>query len=456
MSDNEREKVFSTQVDVFKTLNLDLRRLNTSYTGLPTGVMKLELQPQPYNFENLMYLIDLDPTHQACINLKLSMVVGMGFDFINKEEVEKNQEFKDFLNSPNVRYGVTFMDIVKNHYFDKLITNNSYLEVRRGSKLNVYNLKADKMYIKAKESKGVAIPGSIDKFYQVYNDHNLDPKAFAIYEGMTSPYKSYCYHFKGVNSNNDFYGTPSYLSILKAIEENMYITEYDIEYFNNNGRPNALFSIIGEDLSKKEKEALEDTFSKTKGFGNQHRSVLLSLVNERAKVQVDKISQDVDGSFRNLKIDNRDLIAMVHNIPPKILGINQGSSFGGGSADIGALKSLMETTIKPEQVALEEYWNRLFESEFGFNPKLKFKALDTTSAKDDAVFFNLLFNMQDEEGRRAMGVNEIRERIKLPMIEGVVRPHIMNNDKLNVNQSGDVYGQELDAERSITNLKQED
>lgn len=412
----------------------------------------------PYDPESIASYIQRDPTHQACLNLKAFMVAGMGYEFLNWSDMPG--KFKDFIDSPNQIFGNTFLDICLQFWYNHEIYNNAYLEIiRTAHNLNIYNANSKNIFIKPKKKNGRMIPGFVDKFIQINSALNDDSVELDPYNGKSAKYKHYLYQLKGLSAKCDYYGTPTYLSVLRNIDENAYIVTYNTNFFRNNGQPNFAIFFTGTSFSSKEREAMRKEFEDSfKGIDNQHKSLIFAVNSHIGKdkpgVIVEKLSQPVDGSFKELNNTNRDLIAMIHGVPPKILGIAQGSSFGGGTADIGALKSFIETTIKPKQAILENYFNNLFSEEFGENPRLKFRSLDVISEKDKAVIDSLYFNMLDGGGYRAKNIDEIREGIALRKDNIVSQEVDAKNGKIAINNSGDIRSDtSLDNNASnITNI----
>lgn len=144
----------------------------------------------------------------------------------------------------------------------------------------------------------------------------------------------------------------------------------------------------------------------------------MSFPDEKAKVNMVKLSQAIDEQFITLGDKIKLNIALKKGVPPKLLGISQGGNFGGGSAGIADMQIYIETISKPDQGYLEDVLNNVFYLEFGIDPRISFNTIDISNAKDDAIIANMYWNMFDEYGNRVLGINEIRNRfLKLKSID---------------------------------------
>ncbi len=436
---------------VVKNIGDDILKLTERNTTKYIG--EIPLEKQPYNFNVLSFLPDIDATHSAAIRMKVGLSTMMGYEIVNAQSMPS--EFFDLLEQPNYNFNSTFEGLISNLMMNWFTYGNMDMHCNKTTRRrNLYALDSKDIFVKAKRRNGIKELGNAESYHRIDQDSNQVLETYLPYEGDMLIGRKYCYRFKNYSHRSQYYGSPSYLSAISAIEENAYITKYNIYYFKNNARPNLIITATGSDITEKQQEELKnDLQSQFKGIENQHKVFLLSTPEERARFTVERISQQVDGSFIQLRADNRNLIAMIHNVPTKLLDLSNTSSFGGGSADIGALKVFIETEIKPSIMLLERFLNRFFKAEFNADPKIRFNTADITNPKDDAVVYNMLHGIVNQKGERAITVKEIRDRYKMPETE-TMETGFDNNSDIKVTNEGDVRSNSnLATERSISDTE---
>jgi hypothetical protein len=413
----------------------------------------------PVNMFALASLVDSDPTHRACLDIKTMMVSGLGYQFLNKK-AEKNKDFKKFIDSPNMDVFMTFQDLLTASTFDFMVFGNTYLDfIQVGKQKALYHLIARDVYIKPKKIGGVAIPRIADSYYQILSGGNQHTEFRSLMDGETvKKAQHYLAHFYQYTPVSSYYGLPSYLPAIQNISENVLIRNHGIRFFSNSARPDLALLISNGDVSDKEIEKIKTQLSTYhKGIENAHRFFVFSIEGENAKVELKEISKTIDGQFLKESEKNRDEIARIHQIPPKVLGISSAGSLGSGSETIGALKNFVETSIKPLQLRYESFINKVLYIMFGFNPEIKFNQIDLTNEKDDAIIYSMLSRIVDINGKPAMTVTEIREKLSLPVEpEGALMVKPASNDKLGTDSTGKPKaGVALDQQSKIETLDEE-
>jgi len=347
----------------------------------------------PYNMDYMLSLFDFNSTHKFCIELKTNLICGIGY------EVKKTapKKVKDFLKRPNTIAQDSFIKICKKLRLDYEIFGRYALEiVRSGDRLAFYHVPAQNVYVRQKK-------GSIyvEKYLlktEMGSFIEYEPYSFL---GRNGRFLLVSDHY---NPISQFYGVPNYISSINAIVGNDTISRYMLNFFSNNARPDYFVIITGTQLNNEQKDELKRNLSGVKGVENAHRAAALSLGADTAKVEIKEVSKVVDENFRNTKLDNRDEIAQIHGVPPKILGIASAGSLGSGNEAIGALKILVECIINAEKTEFEDLLNKVLAVEFNHQSDdiFSFNELSLINEKDLAIVHKTYLDMG------VISVNEAR------------------------------------------------
>lgn len=369
----------------------------------------------PVNTYLLEKMANADPTHRACIDIKAMMTVGLGYDFLSKK-AKRNKKFKEFIETPNENRFQSFQDLVDALAIDFFTFENGYLEmIKLNGNYAIYHLNGKNTYVNPKKVGENLIPGMASGYTQIVNGGKTT-EFMALKRGQQMVEgKHYVAHLYKYSPSSSYYGVPSYISATPNISENVLIRQHGIRFFSNSARPDIALLISNGDITDEEIKKIQKQVSDYhKGVDNAHRLFIFSIEGEGAKVELKEISKTIDGQFLKESEKNRDEIARIHQVPPKILGISSAGSLGSGSETIGALKTFVETCINPYKKQFEVFINKVLESLFGFNPEIQFKQIDLTNRKDDAIIATMLSKIVDINGKPAATVDEIREDFGKP------------------------------------------
>lgn len=374
---------------------------------------------QPFRSGEILRFIKLDSTYQSCLDIKQNTIVGIGYE-IKENEIGLDHPLARMLKQPNHNIGETFTQIMGAVYRDLDTFKNGYLEFRkfRNSKA-IYHIPAHSVFIKPYKDGNGNHKREIKEY--CYIDNHRLAQTYKPYpaDGKTKDGVSYIIHFKKPSQDNVYYGTPDNDHLHDLIRQNYLSDQYNINFFSNGAQPSYAAIITGASLTNQAQKSLQKYMKEgLEGVSNAHKMLFLALPEEKAKVNMVKLSQAIDEQFITLGDKVKLNIALKKGVPPKLLGISQGGNFGGGSAGIADLQIYIETVSKSDQAYLEGVLNNVFYLEFGIDPQISFTSIDISNAKDDAIIANLYWNMVDEYGNRVLGVNEIRNRfLKLKSID---------------------------------------
>jgi len=406
----------------FYGVNLQKGDIQLYSQGIPPEVTNMAVGNEcilhPTNMFALAIMADSDPTHRSCLDIKSLMTVGLGYKFTNKK-AKKSKAFQEFIETPNLSPFRTFQDLLDSLAFDYMTFGNGYLEFASVGKSNhaLYHMIARDMYIKPKKIGGAIVSGLVESYHQIARGTGNEGISFRALERneKLKNAQHYVAHMYQYTPASSYYGLPSYLAATPNISENVLIRQHGIRFFSNSARPDMALLISNGDVSPEEVTKIQEQFSSQhKGIDNSHRLFIMSIEGEHSNLELKEISKSLDGEFLKEGDKNRDEIARIHGVPPKVLGISSAGSLGSGSETIGALKNFIETNINPLQSKFENFVNRVCMIMFGFNPGIKFYKIDLTNKKDDAIIHTMLSKIIDINGMPAMTTTEVREKWDLP------------------------------------------
>lgn len=379
-----------------------------------TIMTKMGCVDHPTNFSTLGLLVRSEGTHSAAINTKVRGIMGKGYTFTNTKDSREMRRIRAFTANPNGRGNLeTFLKILKKMYGDAEVCGLSHIEiVKMNNIVSMYHVPAEFIYAKPVVVGGI-VTNRIECWYQINPGSftkSYRPTRFEVLpaNGVLQNGVHYLATFSmdSPGSKSTFYSDPNYLGEHEAIEENMLIRRFGKNFFKNSAMPKLLITFSGGLVGKKEKDEITSTWATNmKGVDNGHKIAILSLADPQATVHVEKLTAVFDGDFMQQSEKNRDTIARVHGVFPKLLGISASGSLGSGSESTGSEKLFVELLVLPRQVELQDWVNSLFYVVFGVNPGIEFFTPDLTTEKDDAVIHNTYFNMG------AMSINEIRQKL---------------------------------------------
>ncbi|WP_141071219.1 phage portal protein, partial [Campylobacter fetus] len=179
---------------------------------------------------------------------------------------------------------------------------------------------------------------------------------------------------------------------------------YNDKFFDNGARPDLAIIYENAEPSEEQIKAFENFFgSNFRGYNNSHKTLIIygenSANDKDAKIRFEELGRVSDLSFKELKSVTRDEIAVAHAIPPRLLGIVQGSALGGSGELSGQLQMFNELEIKPKIEMIESFFTNI-------GVKVTLKAMDTTSFKDDGEIVTTLVGsgiLSIEEARSILG-----------------------------------------------------
>lgn len=345
-----------------------------------------------------------DPTHRSALDIKAIATSQKGYEISGG-----NKALKKFIKKPNFETFMSFQDILDAFVYEFYVYDEAYLEIFRvADKINMFICPARYMYINVNTS------GRIVKYCHITEGGDvteLEPyRGGELKNGV-----HYVVSLKYYNTSSYYYGFPAYLSATEAMLENSFIRRFGIKFFENDATPSKALIITGALLSGENKVAVNQYLaSNFKGVDNSHRVLVLTLDDIEASARFEDLSKNIDGSFLEEYKKNRDEIVTVHQVPPKLIGINTPSGLSSGSETIGSLRDFVDRTIAPRQKRFSLFFSTLLSEIFNTEVTITLSKIDTTDAKDEAIVNKVYASIVDVEGNPVKTVAELRDEIGMP------------------------------------------
>jgi len=409
----------------------------------------------------LEWLIRFNHTHRRCMELKAMIICGFGYDFQNTKH--KNfKKLEEFMKRPNTTFGDTGTKIMvklqrqKGIYgYGPLLINKAFDTIQMFAAANTKST-----FVIPKVSGGIGVR----KYVQLSKEKNSKQEFFP-YDGNPKIGRNYMYWIGYKTLSSSYYPEPEYLPAKDKIYEDIFVDKNNIDFFKNRAIGDYAILISGTKLTTKGKETVKEKYKENmkqfRGFGNQHKTMIIESPGEHAKIQIVDLAKIEDGQYSKRQQALEGSIARAWGITPSLISLTKGGSgFGGGGVAIGDLFLQNQIMIRPEQEEFEEDMNLILESLFGFNPEIKFRTIDNVNQKDMAVILNQIIAsgtpIAKEEARMFIhkhGLMELINPSTIPDEDDIIVP----NTRTQTNLDGDVKGEgSLESEADGINTIDED
>lgn len=393
-----------------------------------SGYQLLDVALPPHNLDYLAKLYFLSSPHFAAVNVKVSNIVGLGYDFLDSPDTQdtlsdaeeskrakmqkklrtQRQMMFKWLDSCNKE--LTFLEVLKNIYIDYEATGNGYMEIGRkknGEIGYIGHIPSATMRVRRKRDGYVQITGKTAQFFKHFGSDTEDP----IGENVGGVNE--VIHFKKYSPNNSYYGVPDIIAASQAVAGNEFAARFNLDYFENKAVPRYVVVVKGGNLGVGSQRQIVEFFE-TGMRGKNHRTLFVPLPADRGDEKVSFEMKPVesgtqDASFVNYNRVNNASIFMVHRTPASKTG------FAGDGISLAAArdadKTFKEGVCRPEQKIFEKKVAPIFSEK---TDMFIFKLNELTLTDEDTQ------SKIDERYLRMQVLvpNEIRARAGMPGLKG--------------------------------------
>lgn len=384
--------------------------------------------PTNYNISYLSKLYEINDTHYAAVNAKVSNIVGLGYRWVESyeaqriiEEIGHNEEQQDEIERKinqtrrmmdrwleSCHEEDTFTETMMKVWTDVEVTGNGYLEIgrTRGGGIG---------YIGHVPSHTMRVRRLRDGFVQMVQDKVIFFRNFG--DNITSnpltddPRPNEVIHFKKYTPSSSFYGIPDIISAINSIAGNEFAERFNLDYFEHKAVPRYAIIVKGATLSPESERKLIDFFQNSMK-GKHHRSVYIPLPetqNSDVEIEFKAIEATIqDASFIKYYEKNRDQILASHRVPGTKIGMVENVNL---AVARDADKMFKEQVIRPMQDIIEKKFRKIIKEKTNM---LVFQFEELALSDEDTQS-----RIDERDLRWGVKVpNEIRAERGLPKREG--------------------------------------
>ena len=385
-----------------------------------TGYDILEVVIPPYNLDYLAKLYTMSSPHYAACGVKVTNIVGLGYDFIETQktkdllesitDVAKTAKAVKKLRGLKTELGLwldscnkedEFIETMKKIYTDYESTGNGYLEIGRTSTGEIG-------YLGHVLSTTVRVRRTRDGFVQVSSNkavffRHLGTDTRDAITGEKNPNEMI--HFKKYTPTNSFYGISDIVPALGAVAGNEFAQRFNLDYFENKAVPRYVIVIKGGKLSLGSQNSIVEFFE-TGLKGKNHRTLFVPLpadnVDSKTSFEMKPVEAGTqDASFVNYNKINLQSIFMAHRVPMSKVALADGVSL---AAARDADRTFKEGVCRPEQKVIDKKMGKIFkEKTDAFSFKLNELTLtdEDTQSKIDERYLRMQVLVPNEVRAKA-------------------------------------------------------
>lgn len=413
-----------------------------------------------YNMDYLAKIYEINSSHYAAVNAKVSNVIGLGYELVNthatnekldevpddnldqlarlRRKIEKNRQLMhskiDSFNNSD-----SFAEVMKKVFLDYEVTGNGYLEIGRtntGEIGYVGHIPATTMRVRRKRDGFVQIVNYRAMFFRNYGDTETPDQI------GSDPRPNEVIHLKKYTPTNVYYGIPDVIPATNAVAGDQFASKFNLDYFENKAVPRYIISLKGAVLSPDSERKLLEFFETGLKRAN-HRTLYIPLPsddgNSKVEFKMDPVEAGTqDSSFHTYREDNRIEILMAHRVPLTKVSILPGVSLANAR---DADKTFREQVTKPAQTELETAINRIL-SELTDMFKIKFNELTLTDADTQSKIDERYLRM------RVFTPNDVRIKLGMIPVDGGDVPVVLNAQQAADQTALATRNRQRDSERS--------
>ena len=139
-------------------------------------------------------------------------------------------------------------------------------------------------------------------------------------------------HIKGIDVDQEIYGTPEYIAALQSVWLNESATLFRRKYYNNGSHAGFILYMTDSGIDDDDVEGLKQAMKDSRGPGNFRNLFLHAPGGKKDGLQLIPISElAAKDEFLNIKNVTRDDVLASQRTPPQLLGIIPSNAGGFGS-----------------------------------------------------------------------------------------------------------------------------
>lgn len=369
-----------------------------------------EVVEPPYGLEALASLYETNTAHKACVDAKVTNIVGLGYRLVPVgDEAEASEDNLGLLQHlfANCNRQMTFVEVMRGVWTDVECVGNGYVEVTRnnlGEIDGLYHVPAVTVRVRADRDGYVQIrDGRKRHFRGLGSEERADEETGLVQNEIM--------HFYKYTPQSSYYGVPDVIPALTAMLGDKAACEHNLDFFEHNTVPRLAIIVEGAQLSEGLLGQIQH-YMESELKGQAHKTLVLETPGAGAKVRIEPltVSKGEEAGFIEYLRHNRDQVLMVHRVPPaKVTVIEDSNRANAADQD----KTFREQVVRPEQRRVEFKINSMIRNEIGISDwEFRFREMDLSEELQEAEIARIYADIG------AWSVNEIRaQQGLLPAVE---------------------------------------
>lgn len=358
------------------------RQRNENYSSQGVSVGQ---KAHPFDFEIINRFLGANVHHSRSIHAKVAAIVGLGFETPNDRIRKRAKALGQPVDPSTLTAGGdvaaidekldplcdhSWQDTLTDAIMDYAQAGNGYIEVVRNLNneiVGLHHLPAGEAWVVIEDHRyrrHFAVQGREDasglRLFARFGElddfiRRMGNSSISFVTGFAPPDRnntSEVIHFRKPTPLSRWYGFPDWLSAVASIELVQCLTQHNYDFFLNRGVPEFLLFLLGQKLSKEDRERIESAMGNMIGLGNQRKSALINLVNKEVVVQLEKLALESksDGSEFSAMADSLALqIVTAHGVPPLLAGIQIPGKLGASNEMVQAMQAFQTLVVGPDQ-----------------------------------------------------------------------------------------------------------
>lgn len=336
-----------------------------------------EVVEPPYDLDALAALYETNAANKACIDAKVTNVVGLGYRFVSTGPESRDEDLRG-LEALFERCNpeMTFTEVMRAVWSDVESIGNGYLEVTRTREGEVEGF--------------FHIPGTTmrvcrdrHRFVQVREGRRQEFRALGHGRWAGADEETEVLHFKKYTPQSSYYGVPDIIAALSAVAGDKAARDYNLDFFEHNAVPRMAIIVEGGQLSEELIRQIQH-FMESEVRAQGHKTLVLDVPGGDVKVRIEPLTVGVqdDAAFLAYRKANRDEVMMVHRVPPSKITVVENANLA-NSRDQD--KTFREQVVRPEQKRIEYQLTKLIREEMGIAGwEFDFREMDLGEEREHA------------------------------------------------------------------------
>jgi PBSX family phage portal protein len=338
----------------------------------------------PFDLDALAALYETNAAHKACVDAKVTNIVGLGFRFESRGgDAESLDELQGLFDNCNP--DMTFTEVMRGIWTDVECVGNGYLEVTRdnaGGVNGFFHVPATTVRASADKRTYVQIRAEKRQWFRSLGTPPVD--------GLDDCTE--LMHFSKYTPQSSYYGVPDIVAGLSGVAGDKAARDYNLDFFEHNAVPRMAIIVEGGQLSG-ELIAQIQQFMEREIRGQGHKTLLLDVPGGDVRVRLEPLTVGAseDAAFLEYRRANRDEVMMVHRVPPSKVTVVENSNLANSE---GQDKTFREQVVRPEQRRIEYRLNKLIREQIGVSGwDFRFREMDLGEERDNAEIARLYAEM---------------------------------------------------------------